>query len=188
MQDKPKSIRRRPGFAAAMVEAADRVLRSDAEARFQLIAAETKLDVLHEVACLGDEATDQQLQLFVQELADDTAAGNRSASRVSSAGTSRSWRPINWICRRSPRCWPTCSAICEAQSVLSNRHLRLASAAVHAVNRLEEDAEREKHFTELGNLFAKSDDPQLARYGKKLARGARGGPVISLANRWNWLG
>ena len=50
----------------------------------------------------------------------------------------------------------------------------MASATVHAVNRLEDDKEREKQFTLFGELFAKSEDRQLARYGKKLAGGGKG--------------
>ena len=53
------------------MDAADRVLRSDGKAKHQLIAAEVKLEVLHEAACLGNEQADQQLNAFVRQLAGD---------------------------------------------------------------------------------------------------------------------
>jgi thiol-disulfide isomerase/thioredoxin len=50
------------------------------------------------------------------------------------------------------------------------RHLRLASATIHAVNRLEDDEQREELFVKFGTLFAKSESKELAGYGRKLAR------------------
>jgi hypothetical protein len=55
---------------------------------------------------------------------------------------------------------------------LGAKHLRLASSTVAAINRLESGDEREKHFAAFGNVFAKSSDKELARYGKKLAKGS----------------
>ncbi|MCH5378002.1 MAG: TlpA family protein disulfide reductase, partial [Planctomycetes bacterium] len=53
---------------------------------------------------------------------------------------------------------------------LADRHLRMASSTVHAINRLEDTEQREKYFQQFGDLFAKSDSKELARYGKKLAK------------------
>jgi hypothetical protein len=50
------------------------------------------------------------------------------------------------------------------------RHLRLASSTIALVNRLEDGDQREKYFAELGPIFAKSEDKELARYGKRLAK------------------
>jgi hypothetical protein len=70
-----------------------------------------------------------------------------------------------------------------ATEKLTARHLRLASSAVAAINRLESGDEREKHFASFGGLFAKSSDPELARYGKKLAKGTAEGlnPAAAIA-------
>jgi thiol-disulfide isomerase/thioredoxin len=53
---------------------------------------------------------------------------------------------------------------------LDESHTRLASGTVQAVNRLEDDDQREAYFRKFGELFAKSTSKDLARYGKKLAK------------------
>ena len=71
----------------------------------------------------------------------------------------------------------------QAKEKLTAKHLRLASSTVAAINRLENGDEREKHFAAIGSLFAKSSDPELARYGKKLAKGPAAGirPAAAIA-------
>jgi thiol-disulfide isomerase/thioredoxin len=63
----------------------------------------------------------------------------------------------------------------ELKSFLTDRqleakHLRIASATVGTINRLEDEDRREEHFAEFGKLFAGSQDKKLAAYGKKLAK------------------
>jgi thiol-disulfide isomerase/thioredoxin len=53
---------------------------------------------------------------------------------------------------------------------LESQHLRLASATIAAVNRLEDPAQREKYFQKFGRWYAESEDRELARYGKKLVK------------------
>jgi thiol-disulfide isomerase/thioredoxin len=57
-----------------------------------------------------------------------------------------------------------------ADKDLESRHLRIASSTVHAINLLQDVEGREEHFQSFGNLFAKSQSKELARYGKKLAK------------------
>ena len=57
-----------------------------------------------------------------------------------------------------------------AKETLVERHLRLASSTVRAINRLEDVDQRNKHFQEFGELFAKSKNRRLARDGKSLAK------------------
>ena len=57
-----------------------------------------------------------------------------------------------------------------AKEKLTGKHLRLASSTTAAINRLESGDEREAHFATFGQLFAKSSDKELVRYGKKLAK------------------
>jgi thiol-disulfide isomerase/thioredoxin len=69
---------------------------------------------------------------------------------------------------------------------LGEKHLRIASATVHAINRLSDDKAATKRLEEFGNIFAKSENQELARYGGKLASKADGGaekPTVS-----DWIG
>jgi thiol-disulfide isomerase/thioredoxin len=81
---------------------------------------------------------------------------------------------------------------------LTARHLRIASAVVEAINRLEDGPEREKLFEEFGKLFAASHDKDLSLYGKKLVKTPEGEQsdvvgkplelvgVTSLGVEFNW--
>ena len=71
MQDKVSTIRNRPGFAEAVLEASQRLLAMDASDKFHLIAAETACSVLHEQAGLGNDELDQLLIRFVASLKED---------------------------------------------------------------------------------------------------------------------
>jgi thiol-disulfide isomerase/thioredoxin len=53
---------------------------------------------------------------------------------------------------------------------LSERHLRMASSTVKAINRLEDGDKREEYFQQFGELFEKSESKELARYGKKVGK------------------
>jgi thiol-disulfide isomerase/thioredoxin len=173
MQEKPKSIQRRPGFAAAVVDAADRILQSDASDKYQLIAIQAKLDVLHKNASLGDTEADAQLAQFVQQLSGDERPD--VARQVAFFQLER--RVLNADDMQLAAVPDLLGEVCDylqEQPKLDVRHLRLASATVHAINRLEEDTQREAYFQQFGKLFAKSDHRPLAGYGKKLARGGKG--------------
>ncbi len=173
MQDKPKSIRRRAGFTEAVVDAADRVLRSSTKAKYQLIAAETKLAVLHQAACLGDEEADQQLSAFVGELAADQRPA--IVHQVKFYQLERRCLDADSLeLKVIPSLLTDLQTFYESQEQLAHQHLRIASATVHVINRIEDAKQREEYFSKFGNLFAKSGDRQLARYGKKLAKGGKG--------------
>ncbi len=78
MKSKPKSIRSRPGFALAIMDAADRILASDADAATKSVAVIEKLTQLHERACQGDTAADGELaELAVSLPAAATCAWRR---------------------------------------------------------------------------------------------------------------
>jgi thiol-disulfide isomerase/thioredoxin len=183
MLDKPQSIQHRDGFAAGLVEACDRILAADppAKAGELLLAAETKLALLHREACEGKTAADEQLSAFVAKLKDDPrpriareVAFFRLEQKVRSAGD----LPLAEI--------PALLAEVQefaTKEKLTAKHLRLASSTVAAINRLESGDEREQHFAAFGGLFAKSSEPELARYGKQLARGGAKGidPAAAVA-------
>jgi peroxiredoxin len=60
-----------------------------------------------------------------------------------------------------------------AEAELDRRHLRVASAAVKIINRLADDDLAQKSYKEFGDLWAKSQELELARYGRKIAKGTR---------------
>ncbi len=169
MEEKPKSIRRRPGFYQAVVAAADRILLSDAKDRFKLIATQSKLDTLHDTACLGNVSADKQLAEFVEELSaaqHPSIVHQLSFFRLERRTLDADALPLDQI----PDLLSELKTFFEDLEKPRKRHLRLASATVHAINRLEDDDRREELFVQFGKLFAASDDQRLASYGNKLAR------------------
>ncbi len=169
MLDKPKTIQKRPGFAAAIAEACDRVL-ADKEAKetLHLVAIENKLATLHHAACNGDDKADQQLAAFVGQLRDD--------ARPRVARETAFFLQERKVLDASDKKPEELAALLKelqdyyAQEKLTAKHLRMASATVDLINKLEDGDAREKHFAEFGQIYAKSSDKELARYGKKLAK------------------
>jgi thiol-disulfide isomerase/thioredoxin len=170
MLDKPKSIQSRPGFAEAVVEAADRVLTASPAAKEPevLTAAEAKFETLHKKACTGDEAFDKSLVAFTEQMKSDQRP--RIARPVAFFQMERkvldgAELPADKI----PALLKELKDYYAAEK-LTTKHLRMASSTVALINKLESGDEREKLFGEFGGLFAKSSDKELARYGKKLAQ------------------
>lgn len=169
MLDKPKTIQSRPGFAAAIAEACDRVLADkSAKETQQLVAIENKLATLHRAACAGDEKADQQLTAFVAQLKDD--ARPRVARETSFFQQER--KVLDASDKKPEELAALLKELQEyyGKEKLAAKHLRMASATVDLINKLEDGDAREKHFTEFGQIYAKSSDKELARYGKKLAK------------------
>ncbi|MGE0756776.1 MAG: TlpA family protein disulfide reductase, partial [Pirellulaceae bacterium] len=167
MQDKPQSIQSRPGFAAALVDAADRILAASPTAPQRRTAVLTKFAALQRMADSGDPAADRKLvELADQCQADPSAeiAAEVALVRTQAAALAASNLPLDQL-----------PAVIDAlreglsKQKLTQRHLRTASAIVDAINRLGDDDFREARFAEFGALFAKSDSRDLARYGQRLA-------------------
>ena len=57
-----------------------------------------------------------------------------------------------------------------ASQTLTQRHLKLASNTIRAINMLPKAEQRNPHFMEFGKLFAASSDRKLARYGRDLSQ------------------
>ncbi len=170
MLDKPKSIQIRPGFAEALCEACDRLLKSDPPAKETelLLAAETKFDTLHKSACNGDAKADEQLAAFCEQMKADMRP--RIAAQVSFFALERKVLEADKLPPDE-----LAAVLKELEDYLGKekltaKHLRLASSTVALINRIENGEQREKHFVAFGNAFAKSSDKELARYGKKLAK------------------
>lgn len=175
MEEKPRSIRARETFLAAVVDAADRVLKMDppaTEKQLQ-IALEMKLDFLHEQSMVGNEGAQKQLDVLADALKEDTR--EKIARRVqllvmekeAMAGADL---PLDQV----PALLEKIDTFLTKQT-LSARHLRLASATVGLINRIEAAEEQDKLFDKFGKQFAKSSDKSLSKYGKKLLKSPEGG-------------
>ncbi|MFM7844166.1 MAG: redoxin family protein [Planctomycetota bacterium] len=169
MQEKPKTIQGRTGFADAIVIAADRILSAtDADEKTKLVATQAKLETLHKQAAEGNPEADAKLALVVKELQNDerpSVARQIKFLQLERQVIEADNAPLDQV----PAVLATVKEYCE-QNKLDERHVRLASSTVRVINRLEDGDQREKHFAELGGLFAKSSDKELARYGRKLAK------------------
>ncbi len=65
--------------------------------------------------------------------------------------------------------------IAEVKQVLTGemleaRHVRIASATVHLINKLPDDEAAVKYYKEFGEMFAKSEDQELSAYGRRIAK------------------
>lgn len=168
MQEKPKSIQRRAGFAEAIVDAADRILAADTKEKYHVIATVTKLETLHKKAVEGSDAFDGALKLFADELKDDARA--KIAREVAFYRLERKVLEADELDKEAlPDLLAEVHRFVKDRKLQSS-HLRLASATVGAINRLEDLAEREKYFKQFGESFAKSRDKEVARYGRRIAK------------------
>lgn len=166
MQDRPESIQKRDGFSEAAIEASDRLLASSNE-RFLIIAAEAKFHYLHHAACFGDNDSDIQLQQFVNEMENcDIAA---IASHVAFFLLEQKAMETKELPAEEVLVVLDELKTFFQEHDLIRRHLRLASESVRIINLLEVE-DREEHFQSFGNMFAGSNDPELAAYGGKIAR------------------
>jgi thiol-disulfide isomerase/thioredoxin len=173
MLDKPKSIQKRPGFTAAVVDACDRILaeNSGAKETEKLVAIENKLEVLHRAACEDDAECDKQLAAFVAQLKDDPRP--RVARTI---GFFLQERKVLDACASNDIKQEEVTKLLKelkeyfTKEKLEAKHLRMASGTVELINRLEDGDAREEHFASFGQVFGKSSDKELARYGKRLAK------------------
>ena len=180
LEDRPKSIQMRDGFTAGLVEAANQVVASNAKERFKTVAILSQSKFLHRDASLGEEDADKQLREWVKRWDGDQR--KKVQSELTFLKTeqkvieSESLEP------------PAMKALFDelrkyySKNELDNRHLRMASSTVAAINRIDDGDEREKLFEEFGELWSSSDDKQLAKYGKRIA-GKSAAPVSDLVGK-----
>ena len=191
-EEKPRSIRRRPQFALAISDAADRILSNDKSKKTQKrIAVLGKTEILHEQACLGDSDMDDILAKFIQtdHLADDKRVDaelkflrleqNVLATTEIKVDSDEDLKKVKSLIEDSHKFFS------KNPKSLTHRHLRLASSTIELVNLLtseDEDAEkdfaeqREKYFSKMGALFSKGQDKRLVKYGKYLTKSKAASP------------
>ena len=180
MLDKPKSIRRRDGFAEGIVLAADAMLKKNPSERYQVIAIQAKLEQLHDQASWGDEKADAALWKFVQEIQDHKNAKIAADVRFFQMERKLIDADEKTPAEKIPALLKELEEYLQAEKKLTARHLRLASHTVRQINRIEDGEAREKEFQKFGGMFAKSSDRELAGYGKKIAKSpaAKGGDLV----------
>ena len=177
MQDKVSTIRQRPGFAEAVLDASKRLLAMDASDKFHVIAVETACDVLHEQASLGNEKTDELLVRFINSLKNDSR--EKIKELVKFHQLEKRMLDIDELG------WNEIAAILDethaylANETLSKKHLRIAVGVVHAINQSDIFEVRAEQYQRFGKLFTASEFKQLTNYGKSIIKAASSGPGAS---------
>jgi thiol-disulfide isomerase/thioredoxin len=181
MQEAPESIRTRPGFAAGLGVAAQRILDTDPKGSLRTRAVVTLLDSLHQEADLeNDLDADKQLDELATKYSSD-ADKKIAADAAFYLLEQRMLKADELDLAKLPPLLDEVHAALKGQS-LDARHLRIAAATVHAINRNSDAKEAADRLKQFGELFAASSDPILARYGNKLTD--TGGP----APQTDWVG
>lgn len=181
MEDKPTGLRKRPGFKEAIVDAAERVVQSDAPENLVGVALEQKLRWMH-VISMEDDA-EEKIQA-VLKVARPHLDHPLDAVRQWSEFIVLEYEvlkiddvPLEKVTRLLKRLEEF-----FAEARLEDHHLRLASAAIHAVNRIDVES-REEFFQSFGKSFQKSASKKLASYGKKIAGAKSGGGMAELLGK-----
>jgi len=174
MQEAPETIRNRPGFAEGMAVASERILDSDPKGGLRTLAVLQLMDALNQWADLDEnKPADVRLSELATKYADD------SDKKIAAAAAFYALQQR--VLKADELDLAKLSGLLdEVKSSLSGKpldakQLRIASATVHAINRIKDDEEATKRLKEFGELFATSSDAALSRYGKKLLRTGNGG-------------
>ena len=167
MEEKPKSIQQRDGFSAAIVEAAERIIASDASEKFKTQAVLAQLKFLHRDAWLETANADKLLVAAIDRWADDDRGPIKK--EINFLRLEQKTLNADELEPEARAALLTELREFMASNSLGERHLRMASNSVALINQIEDANAREPLFVEFGQLFAKSDHKPLARYGKKIA-------------------
>ena len=166
MRSKPKSLRGRPGFSLAILDAADRILASDAEASLKTAAVVEKLAELHFQSCQGDSAADAPLRDLVAAMADDRR--EKIAAEINFLALEQRVLAADELpAEQLPPLLDEVRAYYASRKPAA-RELRLASSTVRIINRLPSDEMAAKAYREFGAIFARSEDRDMARYGRQI--------------------
>jgi len=166
MIDKPESIRLRPGFSEAVIEAADRLLTSSDDAELESVALLAKFATWHLESQAGNKAAAQSLAALAEELAKSQrpeiareATFHLLEQRVSETG------PDAVV--EVPLLIASLQVFFSTGSV-EERHLPLAVGTVRIVGLLEDEALAQETLRQFGELFSISRDRLVKRLGKRL--------------------
>jgi thiol-disulfide isomerase/thioredoxin len=173
MQRSPKTVQLQPGFADAIGVAVDRLLAAKPSDELRAFGLSNKMQTLHLKAMHDDETAQKKLMALVKESKDIKDKELASAiefylieDRALDAG-------LNAKTEDLPATLEQLKKFFAAQPQLDQRHLRLASATVKIINRVADDELAQKSYKEFGELWAKSQELDLKRYGQRIAKGTR---------------
>jgi thiol-disulfide isomerase/thioredoxin len=189
MQEAPASIRSRPGFAEGMAVSAQRILDTNPQGALRTFAVVSLLDAVHQWADNeNSKEADARLAELVKKYSDDSEKKVSSLANLYALEL-RVLKVDDLDLEKVPALLDEVEESIKDKT-LDAKHLRLASATVHAINRLKDDAEVTKRQKEFGEIFAASSEPTLSRYGKQLSQagagpGEGGGTEENLAA---WIG
>ncbi|HVU85816.1 MAG TPA: TlpA disulfide reductase family protein [Pirellulales bacterium] len=171
MKSKPKSLRSRPGFSLAILDAADRILASDADASLKTVALLERLTELHYQAARGDKACDDQIRELLPVLQKDTR--EKIVAEVRFLDLEQRVLAADEV--PPEKLPPLLDEVREyvSKSTPSARDLRLASGTVRIINRVPDDELAARSYREFGAAFARSDDRELARYGRSIEKATK---------------
>jgi hypothetical protein len=155
MEEKPKSIRQREGFDDALLDAAERILKTGEQDNPQQVAYDVKLRTLHRRAIQEIDGAEEQLWQCVQSLQNNPPA--RIANEVAMLTLEHQLLSVDELPLEQVPALLDQAHVFYSSQQLGERHLRMASATVHAINRLNVD-NREGHFQRFGQVFSKSSD------------------------------
>src|SRR5262245_51537558 len=153
MLSKPDTIRARPGFADAVVDATERLLALGGDDKLQASAILARFEALHFVACKGDDQADGKLMALAEQFQNDPRPDVAAAAQFhlleKQSGQADAMTPDD----RAKLLDELKEFFSDRE--LTRRHLRLASNTVHVINLLEDKEAANAAFVEFGGLFAK---------------------------------
>jgi thiol-disulfide isomerase/thioredoxin len=175
------SIRNRAGHAEGVKVAAERILESEPKGAVRRFAVTTLFDALHHQADIEQsvEADKQLAELAAKYAADDDKSIAKAAAFF--ALEQRVLKAENLPQDDVQKLLDEVKTALNGKE-LGEKHLRIASATVHAINCLKDDKVATKRLEEFGKLFAKSENQELARYGGKLE--SKSGGAEKPASDW----
>jgi hypothetical protein len=176
MQEAPESIHNRPGFAEGMAVAAQRLLDTNPTGSRRTFAVVNLLDNLHAQA---DMQQNHEADVRLAELAAKYASDSDKKIAAAAGFYNLEQRVLQAHTLKPDKLPELLDEVKTAMhgQTLDAKYLRIASGTVHVINLLSDDKLAVKQLQEFGQMFAASDNPVLARYGRKLQETA--GPTGS---------
>ena len=167
-QEAPASIHERPGFAEGIVEAAERLLAGKPDKDVRRLALLAEMEAWHDAGAAGNEAADKKLFAMAAKLKSDSDA---------SVAKEAKFYLLEQRVLAADDLDPAKLALLLAEvkqaladETLEARHVRIASATIHIINKLPDDELAAKSYKEFGELFSKSDNDELSAYGRHIAK------------------
>ena len=173
MQRSPKTVQLQPGFADAIGVAVDRLLAAKPSEELRAFGLSSKMQTLHLKAMHDDEAAQKKLMELVKQAKDIKDKELAAAVEFYSLEDRALDAGLNAKTEDLPGTLSELKKFFAAQPELDRRYLRLASATVKIINRISDDELAQKSYKEFGDLWAKSQELELKRYGQRIAKGTR---------------